>query len=111
VAPAYLGAHVKAALLERFSNRVAPDGRLGFFHPDNLSFGQSMYLSALVAAAQALEGVESVQVTKLQRLFEGPARELDTGVLPLGPFEVARADNDPNFPERGRIAFMLRGGR
>jgi predicted phage baseplate assembly protein len=111
VAPAYLSAHVKAALLERFSNRVAPDGRLGFFHPDNLSFGQSMYLSALVAAAQALEGVESVQVTKLQRLFEGPARELDTGVLQLGPFEVARADNDPNFPERGRIAFIVRGGR
>jgi hypothetical protein len=111
VDPSYVRAHVKAALIDRFSNSVLPDGRLGFFHPDNLSFGQAVYLSALVAAAQALDGVESVHVAKFERLFEGPAREIETGVLQLGPFEIARADNDPNFPERGRIAFTLRGGR
>ena len=111
VDPSYVRAHVKAALIDRFSNRVLPDGRLGFFHPDNMSFGQGVYSSALVAAAQALDGVESVHVAKFERLFEGPAREIETGVLQLGPFEIARADNDPNFSERGRIAFTLRGGR
>jgi hypothetical protein len=35
---------------------------LGFFHPDNLTFGEGVYLSKLVAAAQAVPGVEGVTV-------------------------------------------------
>lgn len=111
VLPAYLRGHVKAALTEVFSNRVLPNGTRGFFHPDNLSFGQGVYLSRLVAAAQAVEGVESVRVTRLQRLFEGPKGELDKGLLPLGPLEVARNDNDPNFPEHGFFVLEVAGGR
>jgi len=109
--PSYVQGHVKAALLDVFSNRVRPDGRKGFFHPDTLTFGTSIYLSALVAAAQRVDGVESVSVTRLQRRFEDADGELERGVLTLRPFEVARVDNDPAFPERGRIAFDLRGGR
>jgi hypothetical protein len=111
VLPAYLRGHVKAALTDVFSNRVLPNGRRGFFHPDNLSFGQGIYLSRLVAAAQAVEGVESVRVTRLQRLFEGPKAELEKGLLPLGPLEVARDDNDPNFPEHGLFVLEVGGGR
>jgi predicted phage baseplate assembly protein len=111
VLPHYLGGHVEAALLERFSNRVLPDGRLGFFHPDNLTFGEGIYLSRLVALAQAVTGVESVAVTKLQRLFEGANGEIENGVLPLGPLEVARLDNDPGFPENGILRLKMGGGR
>ncbi|MEA3275621.1 MAG: putative baseplate assembly protein [Pseudomonadota bacterium] len=111
VKPSYLRGHVKAALLERFSTRCLPDGSFGFFHPDELSFGESISLSRLVAAAQKIPGVESVKVTKLQRLFEGPNGEIEQGLLPIGPLEIARLDNDPNFPEYGRIRFELRGGR
>jgi predicted phage baseplate assembly protein len=107
----YLRGHVKAALLERFSNDALSDGTLGFFHPDALSFGQGISLSRLVAAALAIPGVESVSVTRLQRLFEGPNGEIGQGVLPIGPLEIARLDSDPNFPEHGRIQFELRGGR
>lgn len=107
----YLQGHVEAALQDVFSNRRLPDGRLGFFHPDNLTFGEGIYLSQLVAAAQAVEGVESVEVVKLERLFEGANREIENGILPLGPFEVARLDNDPSFPENGRLSLDLRGGR
>ena len=32
-------------------NRLLPDGRRGVFHPDRLSFGQTLYLSPLQAAA------------------------------------------------------------
>ena len=34
----------------------APSGTLGFFHPDRFTFGQPVYLSAIVAAAQAVAG-------------------------------------------------------
>jgi hypothetical protein len=111
VLPHYLRGHVRAALADVFSNRDLPGGRRGFFHPDNLSFGEAVHLSRLVAAAQGVEGVESVRVTRLQRLYEGPRGELDEGLLPLGPLEVARVDNDPNFPEHGRLKLEVRGGR
>lgn len=111
VLPSYLRGHVKAALLDVFSNRRLTDGRLGMFHADNVSFGDGIYLSALVAAAQAVPGVESVKVTKLQRLYEPANGEIDNGVLPLGPLEIARLDNDPSFPENGRLRLDVRGGR
>jgi hypothetical protein len=111
VLPHYLRGHVKAALFDVFSNRVLPDGRLGFFHPDRLTFGEGLYVSHIVAAAQAVQGVESVRVTKLNRLSEQPNSELENGVLPLGPLEVARLDNDPSFPEHGIVTLLLCGGR
>lgn len=38
---------VKQTLLRTFSNQTLPDGRRGFFHPDNFSFGQPLYLSRI----------------------------------------------------------------
>ena len=111
VLPNYLRGHIKAALLVLLSNRLLPDGQQGFFHPDNLTFGEGIYLSKLVAAAQAVAGVESVTVTKLERLFEGPNQELANGILPLGPLEIARLDNDRSFPENGKLVLDIRGGR
>ena len=29
------------------------------------------------------------------------------GVLVLGPFEIARLDNDPNLPEHGRLTLRM----
>ena len=125
VFPNYFRGQVEAALLDVFSNRVLPDGTLGFFHPDNLTFGEGIYVSRIVAAAQAVPGVQNVQVTRLERfeVSEPPpgtefaasqdaSEELPAaGVLELGPLEIARLDNDPNFPENGRLTLDVRGGR
>jgi hypothetical protein len=107
----YLRGHVEAALLDAFSSGVTQDGQPGLFHPDNLTFGEGIYLSKLVAAALAVTGVESVRVTKLERLGEGDHGELNDGILKLGPLEIPQLDNDPNFPERGTLKITLRGGR
>jgi predicted phage baseplate assembly protein len=111
VDPGYSGGHVKAALLDAFGNGVGPDGVRGFFHPDNLSFGDSVHVSRIVAATVAVPGVESVKVTKLERLFEGDAGEIENGVLSIGPLEVARLDNDLSRPENGVLHLDLGGGR
>lgn len=111
VLPAYLRGHVKAELQRVFSTRRLPDGRLGFFHPDNLTFGEGIYLSKIVAAAQAVTGVESVKVTKLQRFDELPNNEIANGILPLDMLEIARLDSDPNAPENGYLTLTMRGGR
>ncbi|MDZ8140840.1 MAG: putative baseplate assembly protein [Nostoc sp. DedQUE04] len=107
----YLRGHIKLALLETFSNRIFPDGRCGFFHPNNLTFGKGIALSQLVAIAYAIPGVESVSVTKLERLFEGANGEIEAGFLSIGSLEIARLDNDPNFPENGKFSLDIRGGR
>jgi hypothetical protein len=111
VLPNYLRGHVKAALLDVFSSRVLAKGKPGFFHPDNITFGEGIYLSQIVAAAQAVKGVESVTITRLQRLNVGDNGELEQGLLPLGPLEVARLANDPDYPEHGRLMIDVRGGR
>jgi hypothetical protein len=107
----FLRGHVKAELLDRFSNRILPDGTPGYFHPDNLTLGEGVMVSKLVATAQSVTGVENVVVTKLQRYQEQPGRELADGILKLGPTEIARLDNDPDFPENGVIKFDMKGGR
>jgi predicted phage baseplate assembly protein len=111
VAPEYLGGHIKAALLDAFSSRVLSGGRLGFFNADRLTFGDDIYLSALVAAAQALPGVVSVEVSRLQRQLHPSNQEVQNGVLPLGPFEIAQLENDRNHPDHGRLEIVVTGGR
>jgi predicted phage baseplate assembly protein len=111
VRPHALRGHVAADLRATLGSHVRPDGRRGLFHPDRLSFGQSIHLSRLIAAAQAVAGVSSVAVTALNRRFEHPRREIEAGVLPIGPLEIARMDSDPSFPENGALTLTLRGGR
>jgi hypothetical protein len=111
VAPHALRGQVRAALLGALGSATLPDGSLGLFHPDRLSFGGGVRLSRIVAAAEAVAGVQSAQVTRLERLFEGDAGELDAGILRLGALEIAELDNDPGRPESGRLTLDLRGGR
>ena len=64
----YLWGGVEKALLDSFSNRVLPDGRKGFFHPDNFTFGDPVYLSRLIDTAMNVPGVSSVRVDRFKRL-------------------------------------------
>jgi hypothetical protein len=102
---------VKSALFEVFSNRKASDGRRGLFHPDSFTFGQTVFLSRFYAAAQAVAGVDSVEITRFQRQGSPTTEFLTTGRLTLGRLEIPRLDNDPNFPERGVFSLIVRGGR
>ncbi len=106
----YLRSEVKAALLEKFSARDLPDGGRGFFHPDNLTFGQPVYLSAIIAAAMEVQGVHWVEVARFQRWSELPQGEIDAGQMSLARLEIARLDNDPNAPENGKLEFEMEGG-
>ncbi|HLF28954.1 MAG TPA: putative baseplate assembly protein [Anaerolineae bacterium] len=117
VAPGQLRSNVKAALLETFSNRDLPDGRRGFFHPDNWTFGQPVYLSPIIAAAMQAPGVLWVDAddtppkpNRFQRYGQPAHGERAEGRMPLGRLEIARLDNDPSAPENGRLEFYMQGG-
>ncbi len=111
VKPDYFRSDIEAALLDIFSSRTLADGRKGVFQPDFFTFGQTVYLSALYAAAQAVAGVASVQITTFQRQGLAETSGLANGFLAMNRLEIARLENDPNFPEHGLFTLELGGGR
>ena len=102
---------VAAVVAEELSNRVLPDGRRGFFHPDHFGFGDDVYISRLYAASEEIQGVDSVVVRRFRRWAERDQGELREGVLETGPWEIARLDNDPNFKENGVLRITPLGGK
>jgi len=123
VAPGYFRAHVKEMLFDVFSNRDLPDGTRGFFHPDNFTFGQPVYLSQVVAAIMQVPGVLWVDTNDTSLLPEQPSQsncfrrwgepshgELSEGLIKMERLEIAKLDNDPNSMENGKIEFYMEGG-
>jgi hypothetical protein len=95
-----------------FSKGWLDDGRPALFHPDNFTFGQPVYLSEIYAAAQSVQGVSSVVIENFKRLRSTEDQKpMDEGVLKLDRLEIARLDNDPNFPERGVLKLEVGGGK
>ena len=110
VLPGHFRSDVATRVTTVLSDSVLPDGRLGLFHPDNLTFAQPVYLSAVLAAVHSVTGVQSVDVTAFQRQRQPQTSGLVSGVLPMGRLEIARLDNDPSFPERGVLDLTFGGG-
>jgi hypothetical protein len=109
--PEELRAIVGARVREALRPSGGASGATGFFHPDHFTFGAPLYLSKLVDAVMKVDGVQSVTVLKFQRLRGLPANELDEGVIRPHDFEVLQLEDDPSFPERGRLVLDLGGGR
>jgi hypothetical protein len=111
VARDHFQAHVKEALLNVLNNRELPDGRKGFFHPDNFTFGQPVYLSRLYSALEQVDGVDSSEVIVFKRFSKVKNNELEQGYILMGRLEIARLDNDPSFPENGVLRLNMMGGK
>ncbi|HZN19347.1 MAG TPA: putative baseplate assembly protein [Micromonosporaceae bacterium] len=114
VQPEHFRAAVRRDLLAVLGSGRLPDGRPALFHPDSFTFGQPVYLSPVLAAAQSVPGVASVRVYTFARRGQtgaANAANLAKGVLAMGRLEVARLDNNPSFPERGVLALSLGGGK
>ena len=109
VQPYYLAADVEQALLAIFNAGTQPNGSPGLFNPGLLDLGAPFYLSPLVAAAQAVDGVASVQVGAFERMDQPGDQGLLAGVLLPQRLEFFVLDNDPNYPERGSSSSPLRG--
>ena len=111
VKPDHFRGDVLQAVSEALSSRVNTDGSKGFFHPDFFTFGQSVYLSQLYAAVEAVEGVDSAVVTLFRVYGEEDNGELEAGVIPMGAWQIARLDNDPNFQENGVLRLSAGAGK
>jgi hypothetical protein len=113
VLPGHLRADVELRLREVFSSGVRPDGRQGFFHPDRFTFGQSLRLSDVVAAAMTVDGLAWVELEGFARTGASPAQaaaDLADGIVEIAPREVLQCQSDANDPEAGRVVVHLGGG-
>jgi hypothetical protein len=108
VAPEYFQSQVKQALLDGLSDRVLDAGRLGFFHPDNFTFGQPVYLSQVIATVMQVTGVQSVSPIRFQRWEEPAVGELEAGQIAFERLEIARLNRDQQG--QGRLELILEGG-
>jgi hypothetical protein len=112
VDPAYFRSDVAKALSEVLGSRILSDRTKGLFYPDNFTFGQTVYLSRVYAAARKVAGVQSVAATVFQPQAKPPTSTfLANGEIPLGPFQIARLDNDPSLPDHGQLTLSLQGGK
>ena len=109
--PGYFRGDVEQAVLMALSSQILPDGSKGFFYPGNWEFGKSLYLSQLYAAAEAVEGVESLEVTVFRQFGQPDNGELAKGVVAAGPWQIIQLDNDPNFMEHGVLKITMLGGK
>jgi hypothetical protein len=111
VDPNYRQDEVQLALLTLFSDGILADGTEGFFYPDRFVMGQTYYLGPVIAAAQDVTGVTSVEITTFQRSDTPGNAGLLAGFLTPATTEAFTLRNDPNFPERGTFTLTVDGGR
>ena len=97
--------------IKNWLSNKSRNGIMGFFHPDNLVFGQTLYLSKIYAIVQHIPGVQSVEINKFQRYGLPGSSGLETGKLEFGKREIPRLDNDPNRIDMGFLTIKVKGGR
>jgi len=102
---------VVRAVMQALGKGVENDGTLEFFNPANFKFGQPVYLSRLYAAIDAVQGVDSATVTVFQVYGQTAQGELQNGVILMGPWQIARLDNDINQQENGVLVITADGGK
>ena len=111
VKPTYFRADIEQALRTAFGTGTLADGTPAFFNAALRNFGETLYLSRIYAIAQAIAGVDTVQVTRFERLYRPSGDGLTNWELTFGAQELPRCDNDPNYPEHGVLNLTAQGGQ
>jgi len=111
VDPNYFQADVRNALLRLFTVGNLCNGQRGILNPENLTFGQTIYISPFIAAAQGVEGVSSATMTVFRRMDDPSIDGVALGYLTVGRLEIVRCDNDPQRLDRGIFVLHMDGGK
>jgi hypothetical protein len=111
VDPDYFALDVEQSLKQVLGSCMLPNGAPAFFAPSNFELGQPVYLSPIYTAARSVPGVMRVTATVFEPQGQDTRAYLHQGYIPMGPFQVARLDNDPSLPANGRLTLTMEGGR
>ena len=111
VDPDFFQADVYTALMDLFTTGNLCTGQPGMLNPENFTFGQTIYTSPFIAAAQGVQGVTSATLTLFQRMDDPSIDGVTRGYLTMGRMEIARCDNDPNRLDHGILVLHMDGGK
>lgn len=111
VDPEHFRGDVYAALMQLFVSGNQCDGSTGILNPSNFSFGQTVYASPLIAAAQAVEGVLSASLVTFTRMDAPWIDGVTQGYLTMGRLDIPRCDNDPDHLDHGTFTLQMDGGK
>lgn len=100
---------IRFVLEQEFSTGYTPDGRTGFFHPDNWTFGQSLHASEISGRIHRIPGIRHINLIELRRWNEPTSGPSDRIAVAFN--EIVQVLNDPDHLETGFIRFELQGGR
>lgn len=113
---------IRFVLEQEFSDGWTPDGRKGFFHPDEWTFGQPLYASQIIGRAMQVKGVDHAVEQKVTsgvvektisvsiKRWNSPLASEDF-FEKLNHNEIIQVMNDPDHMEHGFIRFDVKGGR
>jgi predicted phage baseplate assembly protein len=112
VAPGFFRGDVYQALWKLLVTGDSCSGAPGLLDAANFKFGQTVYSSPIVAAAQAVTGVVAVTLTTFERMAQPtPAGQAAPTELLMGAVEIACCNNDPNHADRGFLTLTMAGGK
>lgn len=111
VATGHFRTQVLAAVRQALRSTGGGGSAAPFFDQSRWSFGQPLWLSSLYSAIEAVPGVDSVEVRRLRRLGQPDNGELTRGEMVVGPWEIIRCDDDPDFQEHGVLTVTGHGGK
>jgi len=111
VDPRHFQGDVFDALMELFISGNTCNGTPGLLNASNFSFGQTVYASPLIAAAQAVDGVMSVTLVTFTRMDAPWIDGVAQGYLTMARLDIPRCDNDPNRLDHGTFVLDMGGGK
>ncbi len=100
---------IRFVLEQEFSVGWTPDGRMGFFHPDLWTFGQSLHASQIMGRAFTVQGVEHIISVSIKR-WNSPFPPVES-LTQVDFNEIIQVQNDSDHMELGTITFAIKGGR
>lgn len=109
VHPDYWIEDIRYILEQEFSTGYTPDGRPGFFHPDQWTFDQDLLASQVLGRIEQVVGVSHVTSLNMKRFHSTTPGTTDRLVTQI--HEIIQVENDPDHQEHGTITFDIKGGR
>ena len=107
--PDYWIEDIRYLLEQEFSIGYTQDGRKGFFHPDNWTFGQDLPDSQVLGQVELVKGIGHVSCLEMKRFNEVTPGKPDR--IEVQIHEIIQVENDPDHQEKGIITFDIKGGR
>lgn len=112
VAPSFFQADVYAAVWQLLVTGDSCAGTPGLLNAANFQFGQTVYASPIIAAAQQVIGVAAVTLATFERMDSPtPPNTAPPTQLLMGATEIPRCDNDPNHADHGLLVLTMDGGK